>query len=66
MTAPLPPSLMCSVTEAAAILGISDRHLRNLINRGELPVTVRHVGERILINRAQLEAWCNGNDAVAS
>jgi excisionase family DNA binding protein len=65
--AALPPSLMCSVTEAAAILGVSDRHLRNLINRGGLDgVTVRQAGNRTLINRAQLEAWCNGEQAVAS
>jgi excisionase family DNA binding protein len=60
-TRTLPPSRMCSVTEGAAILGVSRRHLANLIANGDLPVTIRHAGNRVLINRQQLEAWCDGD-----
>lgn len=65
MATTLPPSLMCSVAFAAALMGVSENTVRNLINRGELPVTVRQAGDRILINREQLERWCNGEDVAS-
>ena len=61
-TSTLPPSLMCSTTEAAALMGVSVRHVRNLVARGEFPAPVRRSGDRILINREHLEAWCRGDD----
>lgn len=61
-----PPSLMCSVAEAARILGVSEQTIRNRIAADTFPVTVRRVGTRTLINRDQLEAWCRGEDRAAS
>lgn len=66
MSRQLPPSLMCSPSIAAALMGVSERHVRNLINRGEFPVAFRHSGNRILINRRLLEEWCNGIDHEAA
>lgn len=58
----LPPSLMCSVAEAAQLMGVSPQTVRNLINRGDFPTPVRTAGTRTLINRQLLEDWCNGID----
>lgn len=42
-----PEALTYSVAEAARLLGVSERHLRNLIGRGELPVL--RLGQRTMI-----------------
>ena len=50
--------LTLTVPEAAQALGVSQRHVINCINRGELPA--RRLGRRILIPLAALEAWLEG------
>lgn len=64
MAQQLPPSIMCSVAVAAALMGVSRTTVYDLINRGDFPAPVRKVGDRILINRDRLEAWCRGEDAA--
>jgi excisionase family DNA binding protein len=45
--------LTYSVPEAAQALGVSDKHLRNLITAGKMPYI--RLGTRLLIRRATLE-----------
>lgn len=47
-----------SVREVAARLGVSERHIQRLINRGEL--TSFKLGSRRLIPRASLSKWLAG------
>jgi excisionase family DNA binding protein len=47
--------LTLSVVDAARACGISERTVRELIARGDLPVV--RIGRRVLIVRTQLEAW---------
>lgn len=47
--------LTLSVEEAAAAVGISERHLRSLIAEGDFPAV--RFGKRVLIVKTQLEAW---------
>lgn len=63
-----PPSLMCSVAVAAQLLGVSERTVRDQIKNGTWPadIAVRHIGERTLINRDQLEKWCRGEPTRAA
>lgn len=44
-----------SVTEAAALLGVSRPTVYKLIHRGDFPVV--RVGSRTLIHRRKLEEW---------
>lgn len=44
--------LVYSVKEAADLLGVNERSLRNAINRGEVPHTM--IGSRVLVPRYQL------------
>jgi excisionase family DNA binding protein len=47
--------LAVDAREAARLLSLSERTIRNMIDRGELPVT--RVGKRVLISRVTLESW---------
>lgn len=42
--------------EAGRLLGVSETTVRRLIRAGELP-TIPHVGDRVLVPVASLEAW---------
>lgn len=53
-------SLMCSVPEAACLLGISPRTASRLIDTGAFPVPVRLIGSRRKISRIQLERYAAG------
>lgn len=44
-----------NVTEAAVACGISERTLRQLISRGDVPVV--RVGRRVLVIPSDLKAW---------
>ena len=46
-----------SVSEAAFLLGVSNRTVERLVRKGEL--RIRRVGRRILIPKDELEAWLN-------
>lgn len=47
--------LTVSIGEAATSLGVSERTLRELIARGDVPVV--RIGRRVLLVKTQLEAW---------
>ena len=51
--------LVLTVTEAAAVLGISRTHAYELVARGELPAL--RLGRRIVIPRRSLERLLNGD-----
>lgn len=44
-----------NVTEAAVACGISERTLRQLISRGDVPVV--RLGRRVLVIPSELKAW---------
>jgi excisionase family DNA binding protein len=56
--------LTLSVEQAAKACGLSERTMRELIARHEMPVV--RVGRRVLIVRAQLEAWLNERAAIVA
>ena len=45
-----------SVEAAAAYLGLPKSTIHQLIRKGTFPVPVVHMGRRVLVNRAALEA----------
>lgn len=47
--------LTYTVEEAAAAIGVSERHLRTAIAAGQFPAA--RLGKRILVARSQVEAW---------
>lgn len=49
--------LAYTVEQAADVCGVSEKYIRDQIARGE--IEKRHVGRKILIRRADLEAWLN-------
>lgn len=51
-----------SIDETAETLGVTSRHIRNLIERGELRSV--KAGRRRLIPDAVLEDFLNGGDAA--
>lgn len=53
--------LTLTIPEAAQALGVSQRHVINCVNRGELPA--RRLGRRVLIPIAALEAWLVGSES---
>ncbi len=57
----LPPRVMGSPEEAAAILGVGAQTVRRAIHGGTFPPDVawRRFGRRIVINLHQLTEWCN-------
>jgi excisionase family DNA binding protein len=59
-------SLMLSIAEAAAALGIGEQTARDLIRRGDFPVPVREVGGRRKVSRHLLEQWCDSQESAAS
>lgn len=50
--------LVYTVPETARLLKVSERHLRDQIRAGNFPA--RHLGQRVLIARVDLEAWLEG------
>lgn len=54
--------LTYTVEQAAALLGVSRSAYYEAIKRGELPA--RRVGRRLVVPRAQLEAWLNREGAA--
>ena len=46
---------LLSVREAAAVLGISERTIRSLVSRGELPCV--RIGRRVLFDPQDLETF---------
>lgn len=42
---------------AAKLSGIAKKTLQNLVSRGELPVTVRYLGSKPLLEYSSLKAW---------
>lgn len=59
----MPEPLTYSVTEAAAILGISEWTYYEAVKRGELPA--RKIGRRIVVPKIQLEQWLAGQGDAA-
>lgn len=51
--------LAVSATEAGRLIGVSDATVRRLVRRGALP-TMPHVGDRLVIPVAALEAFVAG------
>ena len=50
-----------TITETAAMLGISRQHCAELIRRGEIPGALK-LGTRTVVRRAVLDAWLAGKD----
>lgn len=57
-------SLVLSVAQAAELLGCSRGLCYQLVREGKLPGAIRLSKKRIIISRARLEAWLNGNGEV--
>ncbi|BBX33939.1 helix-turn-helix transcriptional regulator [Mycolicibacterium mageritense] len=51
-----PPLVMRTVSEAAAVAGISKRHLEDQISEGNGPAVTR-IGRRVLIRDDRLQDW---------
>lgn len=51
----LAPSPILSVTDAARLAGVTDRHMRRLIADGVIAAT--RVGRAWLVDRASVAAW---------
>ena len=49
------PSAILSVTDAARLAGVTDRHMRRLIADGVIQAT--RVGRAWLVDRASVAAW---------
>jgi excisionase family DNA binding protein len=56
--------LTYTITEVAEALGVSEHHIRNLCQRGELP-TLR-LGRRILVPRRALQVMIEEKPAVGA
>lgn len=54
--------LTYSISEAAAILGISRNLAYSLARRGELPGTIKLGQKRLVVSRVQLERLIQGDD----
>ena len=52
---PLSEKISLSVAEAAAVLSVSERTVRNLLLRPDFPAL--KIGGRTLVSRSGLEAW---------
>jgi excisionase family DNA binding protein len=53
-----PPAMLLPITQAAILVGVSDRLLRRAIEDGQLAAVA--VGARRLVNREVLLAWARG------
>ena len=51
--------LALNVGEVAALIGLSEGHVRRLLKRGDLPY--RRFGTRIVVGRKSLEDFLNGS-----
>ncbi|GAA3962802.1 helix-turn-helix domain-containing protein [Gordonia caeni] len=54
----------CDVVMTARALGVSERHVRTLIDRGEFPIRVLRIGSRIVIPTADLKAYVLGDTVL--
>jgi excisionase family DNA binding protein len=54
-----------TISAAAAIIGVSKRHLEKLIARGEGPPVVR-LGRRAIIRRGTVSRWLAEREAAAA
>jgi excisionase family DNA binding protein len=64
---PLDQRLTWSAVEAAAVVGVSVRHIRAAISRGDLPAV--RLGRRVLLDPADVRSWldrsrCTGRPAT--
>lgn len=55
---------LLTIPEAAKVLGIARTSAYEAVRRGELPAL--HVGKRVYVPRAQLEAWVGETEPPAS
>lgn len=53
-----PPALLVPLDRAAAMLGVAERTVRELIRTGEIPC--RRLGRLVMIERAALDAFISG------
>lgn len=51
--------LLISFTEAAQLLSVSRATLYSMSSDGRLGLIVQHIGRRSLLNRKELERWCD-------
>ena len=56
------PTIGVSVKQAVDLTSISDKEIRDAINRGDIPA--RRIGRRIAIDYAGLVAWFNDHEPV--
>jgi len=64
MAGSLPPEpLTLSLDDLAASIGVSRRHLHQLLARGEGPPTIR-LGRRRLVRREAADAWLKAREAA--
>jgi excisionase family DNA binding protein len=52
-----------TIAAAAAIIGVSKRHLEKIIARGEGPPVIR-LGRRAIIRRISLDRWLEEREAA--
>ena len=57
--------LTLNVPDAAKVLGISERKLRDLIARGEFPPAVR-IGGRVLVSTRALAEWIDSQTKIVA
>jgi excisionase family DNA binding protein len=63
-TSPSSDKALLTIPEAAKVLGIARTSAYEAVRRGELPAL--HVGKRVYVPRAQLEAWVGETEPPAS
>jgi hypothetical protein len=61
---PLPVSPLITLAEAARICGVSRTLLASLIRADACPFRWRRLGRRVLVNKASLLAWAEGDEAA--
>jgi predicted DNA-binding transcriptional regulator AlpA len=59
-----PPTLAFSIPELAKSVGVSNKHLRNLCDRGEGPAIVR-LGHRVVVLAEDAAAWLQERKAAS-
>lgn len=55
------PAAVLALADACRFLNLSDKSVRNLVARNEIPF--RRAGKHLLFGRAALERWGEGHDA---
>lgn len=59
------PTLAFSIPELAKSVGVSNKHLRNLCDRGEGPAIVR-LGHRVVVLAEDAQAWLQSRKVPAA